>query len=204
MNFNEDESQGARRVTSDATANASDASDANSLDTQWMSAITEAERRARQSGRGDVLEYLRLRANNDEARRVGISWLFQIFEQHAGMLVRAGAGVQLAQDVAHRFQSGGATMVGQRIVFKLGVRTLTVEAGFPRTPQDGFVRGGGLAAARLTHFGRASLDTDLLLKRLSQNPQDAPGWFVLDAETGSARQTFVEADAQRHLAQLIS
>lgn len=194
MNFDDDKTPGANAHTADA----------DSLDAQWMSAITEAERRARESGRGDVLEYLRLRANNDEARRIGIGWLFQVFEQHAGTLVRAGAGVQLAQDVAHRFRSGSATMVGQRIVFKLGVRTLTVEAGFPRTPQDGFVRGGGLASARLTHFGRATLDTELLLKRLSQNPQDAPRWFVLDAETGSAQQNFIEADAQKHLAQLIA
>jgi hypothetical protein len=67
-------------------------------------------------------------------------------------------------------------MVGSLIRFRFGVRSLTIEAGWTRTPADGFMRGGALAAARLTHFGQAKHNAELVLLRPGDN---APQWFAV-------------------------
>ena len=54
-------------------------------------------------------------------------------------------------------------MVGHLLTLTNGVRTLYVEAGWPRTPRDGFVRGGGLACASIRHLGIRAANQELLL-----------------------------------------
>ncbi|HMF55511.1 MAG TPA: hypothetical protein VK619_04065, partial [Pyrinomonadaceae bacterium] len=137
------------------------------LDEAWELAIAEAERRARSVGRGDVAEYLSLRASNDLARRAGIEWLTATFTAVVGEANRKGAGATIKHDDVHRFRAGNSTMVGTLITFRCGVRSLMIEAGWPRTPRDGIVRGGGLASAHIRHFGRRSADEELLLLRSS-------------------------------------
>jgi hypothetical protein len=165
------------------------------LDEAWALALAEAERRARRSGRSDVAEYLALRASNDLARTAGIDWLLKTMTVMAGEANRAGAGVQLARQDAHRFRVGSATMVGTLLTFRAGVRQLSIEAGWPRTPRDGFVRGNGLASGNIKHFGLRGADEELLLVRQSSN--DAPQWVVLE-KTGE-RSQLVEARMRRHL-----
>ncbi|HYY56598.1 MAG TPA: hypothetical protein VE842_04645, partial [Pyrinomonadaceae bacterium] len=133
------------------------------LDEQWATVVAEAERRARASGRADLAEYLSLRAANDLARSTGIEWLFESFQALAGVANRAGSSIQITHSDVHRFAVGNATMVGRLLTLSLGVRRLLVEAGWPRAPRDGFVRGGGLASARVSHFGRRAADEELLL-----------------------------------------
>src|SRR5215218_3215623 len=116
------------------------------LDEEWAAVLAEAERRARATGRSDLVEYLRLRASNDRARSTGIKWLFETFTALAGQANRAGFGVQVTRKQGHRFEIGSATMVGELLTLKSGVRQLMVEAGWPRAPQDGFVPGNGLAS----------------------------------------------------------
>lgn len=164
------------------------------LDEAWALALAEAERRARQSGRGDVAEYLALRASNDLARNAGIGWLLSTFTALAGTANRNGAGVQMTRVDAHRFRVGSATMVGTLLTLRAGVRQLSIEAGWPREPRDGFVRGGGLASAHIKHFGLRNADEELLLVRKGS---DAPQWFVLE-QTGE-RSQLVEARMRRHL-----
>lgn len=164
------------------------------LDEVWAQAVAEAERRARATGRGDVAEYLRLRASNDLARSAGIDWLLNTFTTMAGQANRHGAGIQLSRADAHRFAVGTATMVGTLLTFRAGVRQLSVEAGWPRTPGDGFIRGGGLACGRIKHFGLRGMDEELMLVRQGTN---APHWTVLE-KTG-ARAELVEARMRRHL-----
>jgi hypothetical protein len=154
------------------------------LDEAWELALAEAERRARVAGRGDVAEYLRLRASNDLARSTGVDWLLSTFTVLAGEANRAGASVQLARADAHRFAVGNATMVGTLLTLRAGVRQLLVEAGWPRMPRDGFVRGGGLACAHIKHFGLRGADEELLLVRRAS---DAPHWFVIE-KTGQRSQ----------------
>ncbi len=131
------------------------------LDEAWAEALAEAQQRAAAAGRRDVAEYLRLRASNDLLRQTGIDWLLNTFTILAGKANRAGASIQIAREDAHRFQVGNATMVGPLLTLSFGVRALSIEAGWPRAPRDGFVRGGGLACARIKHRGKKSANEDL-------------------------------------------
>jgi hypothetical protein len=164
------------------------------LDVEWAQVLAEAERRARAAGRGDLVEYLRLRASNDQARAIGIEWLFETFTQFAGAANRACAGIQLAKKEGHRFQLGNATMVGSLLTLKTGVRQLMIEAGWPRTPHDGFVSGNGLASARLRHFGIKSANEELLLVR---SQTGIPQWLVL--ERAGTRTQLLEARIRQHI-----
>ena len=42
------------------------------LDEAWAAALSEAERKARLAGRGDVAEYLALKNSNDLLRKAGV------------------------------------------------------------------------------------------------------------------------------------
>ena len=163
------------------------------LDEEWGQVLAEAERRARAAGRGDLVEYLRLRASNDRARSTGVEWLFATFTQLAGEANRTGAGVQLVKKEGHRFEVGSATMVGELLTLKSGVRQLMVEAGWPRAPRDGFVPGQGLACAHIRHFGIRSANEELLLLR---SRDGTPQWYALE-KTGT-RSQFMEARLRQH------
>ena len=168
------------------------------LDAEWAQRVAAAEQRARAEGRGDVAEYWALRAANDLARSIGCDWLFATFHAHAGAANRAGASISIAQTDAHRFRVGHSTMVGRKLVLRVGVRELVVEAGWPRAPQDGIVRGGGLACARVTHFGDRARNAALLLV---QSSSGAPQWVVVDEDTG-ARAPVHEEHVRGHVAKL--
>lgn len=143
----------------------------NDLNEEWQGRVAAAMQRAAASGRGDVADYLRLRQVNDEARETGIAWLLGVFTTIIGAAVRGGATINAERTEPHRFPhgSGGATMVGTRLVFRYGVRTLTIEAGYPRAPGDGFISGGGLAQAYIRHFGDAGAGGELSLVRSNAN-----------------------------------
>ena len=167
------------------------------LDQMWTDALQTAKQRARDLGRQDILDYIRLREINDEARIVGMKWLFSTFLEVANEANRRGLKLHIEQTEQHQFQINAATMRGARVQLKQGVRALTIEAGYPRQPADGFVRGGGLAAARVTHFGLAKANADLLLVRAS-NESDAPIWFAIDKD--NLRQPFSTAYLKQHFA----
>ena len=87
-------------------------------------------------------------------------------------------------------------MVGHLITFTNGVRTLFVEAGWPRTPRDGVVRGGGLASANIRHLGIKTANEELLLVKSTTG---APAWKSL-----SKKHTFLhQSDMRRHLSILL-
>src|ERR1041385_4048766 len=135
------------------------------LDEAWAAALSEAERRARLAGRNEVAEYIALKNSNDLLRTAAIDWLITEFTVLAGEANRAGASIQIAKQEGHRFATGNSTMVGHLLTLTNGVRTLYVEAGWPRTPRDGFVRGGGLAAANIRHLGIRNANEELLLMK---------------------------------------
>ena len=170
------------------------------LEEAWDLALAEAQRRASAAGRRDVAEYLRLRASNDLLRKTGIEWLLTSFTILAGKANRRGAGIQISKEDAHRFPVGNATMVGPLLTLGFGVRALSVEAGWPRTPSDGFVRGGGLACARIRHRGKKSVDEDLMLVRSDNN---TPRWMVIDEKT-DRRSELLEAGIQKHLTKMLA
>jgi hypothetical protein len=160
------------------------------LDEAWAAALSEAERRARLAGRKDVAEYLTLKNSNDLLRTAGLDWLISGFTALAAEANRAGASIQMSKQDGHRFQTGTSTMVGQLLTLTNGVRTLFVEAGWPRTPRDGFVRGGGLACANIRHLGIKAANEALLLMK---SHTGAPAW------KSERYPSVLEADLRRHI-----
>ena len=110
---------------------------------------------------GDVAEYLRLKATNDAIRAAGVGWLFDTLIEIAGreMCARSHLNIELVEP--HSFKHGNSNMVGRLVSFRLGVRCLTVEAGWARTPLDGIMRNGSLAVARISHFGKPKHGSEL-------------------------------------------
>ena len=169
------------------------------LDEAWNFALAEAEQRARAAGRKDITEYLALRNSNDLLRQTGITWIIETFMNLAGEANRLGAGVQVTRDEGHRFKVGNSTMVGRLLTLRDGERALFVEAGWPRTPRDGFVSGGGLARGNIRHRGIKSADLELLLIHSSGGP---PQWSILNAS--GTRTNLREAHAQEQLQILLN
>ena len=162
------------------------------LETEWELALAQAQERARAAGRRDIADYLNLRRRNDLLRQTATDWLVNIFVVLAGEANRAGAGIQIEQQNENRFQRGNATMVGKRITLRRGVRALTIECGWPRTPRDGIMRGNGLACANIKHFGQPKLDDELLL---TPSKAGSPQWLILRDDT---RSNLTESQLRRH------
>jgi len=163
------------------------------FDEAWDLALAQAKARARAKGHTDIERYLDLRRRNDLLRRTAIDWLINEFVSLAGEANRAGAGIQIEQKEPHRFSRRNATMVGRQVTLRRGVRALTIECGWPRTPRDGIVRGGGLACANIKHFGRRRANAELLLTPLSKGK---PHWLVADDDTD--RTVFAEETLRSH------
>lgn len=164
------------------------------LDEAWALALAEAEKRAKAAGRGDVAEYLALRASNDLLRQTGVEWLLTTVTRLAGEANRLGSSIQISKQDPYRFRVGSSTMVGTLLTLRFGVRSLAIEAGWPRTPRDGVVRGGGLASGQIKHFGRRSADEEILLVRAEN---DSPRWLVLERNGG--RTDLLEREIRNHL-----
>ena len=169
------------------------------LDEAWALALAEAEARARASGRADIREYIALRSSNDMKRKVGADWIIKAFTHAAGEANRGGAPIQISNTDGHRFKVGTATMVGRRLTLESGVRALSIEVGWPRTPADGFVRGGGLACANIQHLGMKSVSEQY---RLLLDPKGHPHWQS-HPDHGHSREIH-EADIKHHLSVLLT
>ena len=168
------------------------------LDEAWASALAEAESRARMAGHVDLAAYLSLRNANDLLRSTGISWLMETFEYLAAEANRNGADIQISKDDNHRFRVENATMVGRLLTLKSGVRHLFIEAGWPRTPRDGIVRGAGLARGNIRHLGISSLNQELLLVATAKG---APRWIT--AKHSKSDPGIHEAELRNHISNLL-
>ena len=178
------------------------------LDAEWERRVAEAAERARAKGRADIADYLRLRAANDLARAAGVAWLLDTFTALADEALLRGADLRILREEEHSFRVSHSTMIGSRLLVRCGqVRALNVEAGWPRAPSHGVVRGGGLARARLSHFGDRGADEELLL--VKPGDEDAPRWIVVadppDVQTrpAASRGSFDESRARAHVEKLI-
>lgn len=137
--------------------------------------LSKAMADAECGGRSDVADYLRLRLTNDQMRQAGIRWLFESVIEQAAEASRVLSGISIEREHPHNFKAAGGNMVGSLVRIRQGVRSMTVEAGWPRTPSDGFIRGGAIAAARILHFGIAGENTELYLRS-----GDVPRWHQGD------------------------
>jgi hypothetical protein len=164
------------------------------LDQAWSQMLTDAALKAGSAGRRDVAEYLRLKATNDAIRSTGVGWLIDTFMQVGSQAMVNAANLTIDRDEPHTFPYGNSTMVGTRLTFRRGVRSMTVEAGWARGPRDGIMRGGALAFARISHFGMSNAGVELRLVF----GDDLPSWLAQDLDS-----TFDAAAASRHVSILL-
>lgn len=150
----------------------------NELDEIWSQMLAEAAQNARGSGRDDVAQYLDLKQSNDAIRQASVNWLFGSFIEAASEANRRNPAITIEREEPHEFPFRNAKMAGSLVRIRLGVRCLTVEAGWTRTPSHGFMRGGALAAARISHFGMPKANSDLVLIRSGE----APLWTTVEGE----------------------
>jgi len=140
------------------------------LDQFWSEMIQRAAVAARSSGQQDIVEYLRLKAANDAIRSEGVKWLFDSLIELAGSANRRNLALTIERQEPHSFARGNSNMVGSLISVRQGVRCLTIEAGWTRTPSDGIMRGNMLAAARILHFGMHRENAELSLAYQGELP----------------------------------
>ncbi|CAN5125853.1 hypothetical protein BH20ACI1_BH20ACI1_32450 [soil metagenome] len=162
------------------------------LDEVWTQKINEAVKQARSDGRGDVADYLTLKASNDALRSTGVKWLFDALVEIASFANRNNSNITMENENPHRFSFGNANLVGSLLRFRQGLRCLTLEAGWTRTPTDGFMRGGALACAKLTHFGISKNNAELLLV----NSENSLNWTSIDKNGG--KSTFDSTHLNQH------
>lgn len=159
------------------------------LDNVWSQMLGDAARKAGETGRHHVAEYLRLKATNDAIRERGVSWLFDTFVEIAVNATRKFKSMTIERESPHRFVRGSSNMVGSALRVRLGVRCLTVEAGWARTPSDGFMQKGALAFARVTHFGMPKQNAEWPLV----HAEAFPNWLGENGEiihSGEIRRHF--------------
>ena len=162
------------------------------LDEVWTNKINEAVNQARSDGRSDVADYLALKISNDALRSTGVKWLFDALVEIAAFTNRNNSNITMENENPHRFAFGNANLVGSLLRFRQGVRCLTLEAGWTRTPTDGFMRGGALACAKLTHFGISKYNADLLLV----HSDSLLNWISMDKNGG--KHSFDSTHLNRH------
>lgn len=140
------------------------------LDQIWSQMLSNATVKALDSGRSEIAEYLRLKAANDAIRAEGVNWLFASLDEIVSASGPATIGLVTERGHPHSFSRGNSNMVGSVVRVHRGVRCLSVEAGWTRTPADGIMLRGALAAARITHFGIPNANADLVLAYAGELP----------------------------------
>lgn len=141
------------------------------LDHIWSNMLDDAARGATHSGRHHVAEYLRLKAANDIVRTGACTWLLETLIEIAAEELAHQKNFKIERESGHNFIHGSSRMVGTLVRLRQGVRCLTLEAGWARTPGDGIMPGGALAFAHFTHFGMPRHSTDLRLVHAESLPR---------------------------------
>ena len=164
------------------------------LDTFWSQMIDNAIENANADGREHVADFLRLRAKNDAIRHAGANWLLEAFITTGMTPELISRGLTVERTDSHQFKHGNSSLVGSQLRFQLGVRCLSVEVGWTRTPSDGIMRGGALAFAHVSHFGMISENEHFAL--ILEEPR--PRWR--HSQTGASLN---EITLDRHLVTLV-
>lgn len=129
-------------------------------------------------------EYLALKAANDQLRERGKQWLLDALSQlcaEANQRLTAQAdqtGIQTGSQ-EWQFKVENATMMGERFGIRYRFRTLTVEVGWPRLPEHGFLTDGAMARARISLSQNTMIEpqpiAELMLKKTGNG---SPAWFA--------------------------
>lgn len=148
------------------------------LNEVWTEDLKFAIEQAKQTNRFEIADYLSLKESNDAIRQASIKWLFDTVLEIVFAFNNHGAKIKLTQSDKHNFKFGNSNLRGSYLKLQQGIRCLEIEAGWTRTPSDGFMRGGALACARITHFGFSKRNEDLVLLKFEAKPQ----WFSVADE----------------------
>jgi len=145
------------------------------LNEVWEQLIAEAAKNPQAIAEQGFAEFIAVKTANDAIRETSVRWLLDTMRQAAEHANRKGVGIVIETAEQHRFSIDKMQLGGSLLRFRQGIRCLTVEAGWTRTPADGFMRGNALAAARITHFGIARANAELHLLKHEDHPQ----WFTV-------------------------
>jgi len=145
------------------------------LNEVWEQLIAEAARNPQTIESAGLAEFISVKNANDRIRESQVGWLLGTMRRAAEHANLKGAGIAVENRDAHRFSIDAMQLGGSLVRFKHGIRCLTIEAGWTRTPADGFMRGGALALARITHFGIEQANAELHLVKFEDRPQ----WFTV-------------------------
>lgn len=170
----------------------------NELDEIWSEKLSGAIEKVRDSGRGDLADFLELKAANDDIRRVEVEKLFKLLIDQALSAENAEKNILVERESPHTFEHRNAKMTGILLRLSRGVRCFTVEAGWTKRPGDGFMRFGALVFARLTHFGMPEKNDELVLKPNDGNVL----WHIV--QQGSVAASFEADQIGRHIEILLN
>ncbi len=163
----------------------------NKLNDIWEQMLENAIAQAEVSGKSDVAEYLKLKATNDAIRTQSANRLLETMLAMAHFLIGKGINIKIENENSHRFEMNKANVVGSLLRFQHGLRCLTIEIGWTRTPSDGFMRGNALAFGKISHFGMSKRNAELHLAKYDEIPQ----WFLVNDET---RETLLPEHLREH------
>ncbi len=170
----------------------------NKLDEVLTQDLKNAIENAKDANRFSVADYLTLKESNDEIRIESVKWLIDTVLEIVFAFNKHGANIKLSTSENHSFKSGHSNLRGTLIKLQLGVRCLTIEAGWTRTPSDGFMRGGALALAKISHFGFVKMNEELVLLKFEDKPQ----WFSIADERN--RISFNVQSLRKHFEVLLN
>lgn len=142
--------------------------------------------------------FIALKTANDALRTIHSKRFFDLLTSAAAHAAGKGVAIDVEHADGHRFKIEKMTLAGEVYRFRHGIRCLTAEAGWTRTPSDGFMRGNALAVARLSHFGYARETEELHLLKF----EDEPRWFRVAKD--ATRISFEPEDVVRHFRLLLS
>jgi len=162
------------------------------LNDVWEELIAEAAKNPQSVRQEGLAEFIAVKTANDALRETSVAWLLETMRSAAEHANRKGVRIQIESEKPYRFALDRMQLAGSLLRFRQGIRCLTVEAGWTRTPNDGFMRGNALAVARISHFGIAKANAELHLLKFEDRPQ----WFAV-TKTG-LRVSFEIEDVIRH------
>lgn len=162
------------------------------LDETFRRDLNKAVENAKAESRFELADYLSLRASNDAVREEGVKWLFDTVSEIVGAFNRHGAGIQIEQAENQKFICCGSNLSGSMLRFRLGLRRLTLDAGWTKSTTDGIMRSGALVCAKISHFGLGKQNEELVLLRFEEVPQ----WFSVAGDRH--RVSFNVQSLKRH------
>ena len=152
---------------------------------------------SKESGRFDLSDYLKVKANNDRVRQEARDWLFSTIEDIVLAFNNHGARIKFETLYKKSIKYGYTSLTGNRLELKQGLRCFTTEVGWTQSIDDGVMKSGSLAFGRLSHFGFRKETEEIELHDFEGNPQ----WFAVGEDL--TRTPFTVASLKRHFEVLL-